>query len=473
MVANPLDSLLRPRSVAIVGATERSRPDFVIGLKELGFKGDLYVVNPRYTEVHGLKSYPSIAEVPGPVDYVICAIPAPAVPGLMDDCAKKGVKIAHLYTGRFGETGRPQDVELEREVSRRARRGGVRIIGPNCMGLYYPSMGIGWTDDFPTEPGSIGFASQSSFAAHDFILLAKSRGLRFSKVVGYGNALDFNECDFLEYLSGDPETNVIMMYIEGVKEGPKFLRALRKAAKVKPVILIKGGMGEAGARAAASHTASLAGSTRTWMAAVKQAGAIAVDSLEEMMDYAVSFTFLGPIAGPNVGIAGSGGGPSVLGADQCEAAGLKVVPLPDEIRQELKSKDIPIWDWIGNPVDMTMTGGAVSAGQLLSMMAQNRNFDLLIAIMGEPHYQKRQAGANADAFLQRFGLTQIKEKPILVVVPDKSLNVDQYESPVTRLMSDIRTRLTAARIPVYPSMARAAKSARMVIDYYKRQTGKS
>ena len=471
MVNSPLDSLLRPRSVAIVGATERSRPDFVTGLRELGFKGDLYVVNPRYPEVHGLKSYSSITEVPGPVDYAICAIPAPAVPGLMDDCARKGVKLVHVYTGRFGETGRPQEAELERDVLRRARKGGVRIIGPNCMGLYSPSMGIGWTDDFPTQSGSIGLASQSSFAAHDFILLAKSRGLRFSKVIGYGNALDFNECDFLEYFTEDPETKVIMMYIEGVKEGPRFLRTLRKATDAKPVILIKGGMGEAGARAAASHTASLAGSTRTWMAAINQAGAITVNSLEEMMDYAVSFTFLGPIAGPNVGISGSGGGPSVLGADQCEAEGLKVVPLPEEIRQELKSKDIPIWDWIGNPVDMTMTGGTVSPGQLLSMMAQNRNFDLLIAIMGEPHYQKRQAGATADAFLQRFGLLQIKEKPVLVVVPDKSLDIDQYESPITRLMSDIRTRLTAAGIPVYPSMARAARSARMLIDYYKRRKG--
>jgi acyl-CoA synthetase (NDP forming) len=466
---NPLQSLLQPRSIAIFGASERSRPDFILGIQDLGFKGDLYVVNPKSEQVHGLKCYPTISDVPGPVDYAISAIPAPAVPGMMDDCARKGVKIAHLYSGRFSETGRPQDAELEKEVLRRARKGGVRIIGPNCMGLYYPRVGIGW-DSFPKESGPVGFASQSSYAAHDFIFLATPRGIRFSKVIGYGNALDFNECDFVEHFADDPDTKVILMYIEGVKDGPRFLRALRKASASKPVVIIKGGRGESGARAVASHTASIAGSDSTWKAAVTQAGAVDVDSLEEMLDLAVSFSLLGPISGPGVGIAGSGGGPSVLAADQCEAAGLKVVPLPEEIRADLKSKNIPIWDWIGNPVDMSMTGGAVSAGQMMSMMAKDPHFDLLIAIMGEPHYQKRQVfGADAGAFLQRYALNEIRNKPVLAVVPDKSLDLAQYETPTTKMMCDLRARLIGAGIPVYPTMARAARSARAVMDYYKRR----
>ena len=153
-------------------------------------------------------------------------------------------------------------------------------------------------------------ASQSSYAPHDLIVLAKPRGIRFSKVIGYGNALDFNECDFLDYLAEDPETSVILMYVEGVKDGRRFLRSLRAATKTKPVILIKGGKGEAGARAAASHTGSLAGSMQAWRTAVAQAGGIPADSLEEMMDYALTFDMLGPISGSRVGIAGSGGGPS-------------------------------------------------------------------------------------------------------------------------------------------------------------------
>lgn len=463
-----LDSLLQPRSIAIFGAKENSRPDFVTALHDLGFKGDLYIINPGATEVHGMKAYPNIAEIPGPVDYAISAIPAPAVPGMIDDCAKKGVKVVHLYTGRFGETGHPQDAELEREVLRRATRGGVRIIGPNSMGLYYPRMGIGW-DDFPKQSGSVGMASQSSFAPHDLILLGTPRGIRFSKVICYGNALDFNECDFLEYLSDDAETKVILMYVEGVKDGKRFLRALRRAAMTKPVIIAKGGKGEAGARAAASHTGSLAGSMRTWKAAIHQTGAISVDSLEEMMDYAVSFSFLPAITGPNVGIAGSGGGPSVLAADQCEAEGLKVVALPDEIRQELKSKNNPVWDWIGNPVDMSIGAGMLSPGDLLYMMAENEHFNVLIAIMGEMHYRSRQRDVTADLFLQRFGLDRFKGKPLLVVMPDKSLNAEEYAEPLTRVMSDIRTSLATKHVPVYPTMSRAARSARTVMDYYTRR----
>jgi acyl-CoA synthetase (NDP forming) len=471
--ASPLESLLQPRSIAVFGASEHSRPDFIYGLQDLGFKGDVYIVNPRYPEIHGIKAYPSVNDIPGPVDYAISAIPAPAVPGMMDDCGKKGVKLAHIYSARFGETGRPQDAELEREVLRRARKAGVRIIGPNCMGLYYPKMGIGW-DNFPRESGPVALASQSSYAAHDFIFMATPRGIRFSKVVGYGNALDFNECDFVEYFTEDPETKVILMYIEGVKDGKRFMRALRKASSVKPVILIKGGQGEAGTKAVASHTASIAGSIRTWNAAVRQAGAIPADSLEEMLDLAVSFSLIKGLAGNRVGIAGSGGGPSVLAADQCEAAGLRVVPMPDEIRADLKNRNLPIWDWIGNPVDMTMTGGAVSASQMLNMMAKNSNFDLLIAIMGEPHYQKRGTfGSDASAFLQRYSLDDIKEKPVLAVIPDKSLDSDQYGTPVTKMMCEIRTKLVAGGVPVYPSMARAAKSARTVIDYYRARESKS
>lgn len=469
-MTSPLHHLLEPQSIAIFGASDVARPDFIASLQALGFRGSLYVVNPRYPVVHGMKSYPTIDEVPGPVDYAISAVPASVVPGIIDDCARKGVRIIHLYSARFSETGRPQDAELEREVLRRAQKGGVRIIGPNCMGLYYPKLGIAWTDDFPKEPGHIGMASQSSYAPHDLILAGTPRGMRFSKVIGYGNALDFNESDFLEYLMEDSETRVILMYVEGVKDGRRFLATLRRAAAKKPVIVAKGGKGEAGARAAASHTASLAGSVQTWKAAIGQSGAIAVDSLEEMMDYAISFTTLGPIAGPNVGIAGSGGGPSVLAADQCEQEGLRVVPLPGEIRQELKRRNIGIWDWVGNPVDMSISGGAFSTGDLLSLMAANPGFDLLIVIMGEMHYRSRQKGLTAEAFLDRFALDKAKGKPLLAVIPEKSLDAKELDLPITRVMAEVRSRLVAAGIPIYPTMTRAARSAKVVIDYYRRHS---
>jgi len=469
MAASVLHDLLQPSSIAIVGASDRPRPDFIGGLRALGFKGDVYAVNPRYTEVLGLKCYPNLLQVPGPVDYVISAIPAAAVPAMIDDCAKKGVKVAHLYSARFAETGRPQDAELEMEVLRRARKGGVRVIGPNCMGLYRPGLGIGWSGDFPRQSGPIAMASQSSYAAHDLILLGTPRGMRFSKVVGYGNALDFNECDFLEYFTEDPETKVILMYVEGVKDGRRFLSGLRRAAKIKPVIIVKGGKGEAGARAAASHTASLAGSMQPWRAAVAQAGAIFADGLDEMVDYGISFSFIESISGPNVGISGTGGGPGVLAADQCEEAGLRVAPLPDEIRQELKSRGTDIWDWVGNPVDMTILGGGLAPGELLHMMGRNRQFDVLISIISDPHNRDRIGPFEGEAYLDRQGLSEIKEKPLLVVVPDKSLDIAELDLWTTEFLCDIRTRLVAARVPVYPTVARAARCARAVIDFYRQK----
>ncbi len=463
-----LESMLQPRSIAIVGASAHSRPDFVTGLRNLGYRGNLYLVNLKEPEVHGIKTYLNINDIPAPVDYVIAAIPARAVPGLIDDCARKGVKLVHLYTGRFGETGRAEDADLEQEVLRRAKKGGVRIIGPNCMGLYNPRLGIGWSDDFPTEPGTVGMASQSSYAPHDLILLSAPRGLRFSKVIGFGNALDLNESDFLEYLTDDPETKIILLYIEGVKDGPRFLRALRRAASLKPTIIIKGGKGEAGSRAAASHTAALAGSLQSWKALVTQAGALFVTSLEEMMDHAVTFAFIKSLSGPNVGIAGSGGGPSVMAADQCEAAGLKVIPLPDSIREELKRRGIPFWDWVSNPVDMTITGGTFTAGDLLNLMACHPDFHLLIAIMGEMHYQRKTVPP-VDAFLNRFSLAGCQGKPVLAVVPDKGYDLEWFACPSARLMAEIRTNLVAAGIPIYPTMERAARAARAALDYFQRQ----
>jgi len=337
------------------------------------------------------------------------------------------------------------------------------------MGFYDPQQGISWRDDFPKEPGAAGLAFQSSFAAEDLIHLASPRGIRFSKVVGYGNALDFNESDFLEYLSQDPETKLILMYVEGVRDGKRFFKVLRQAASTKPVIILKGGRGESGARAAASHTASLAGSMKIWETLVTQAGAVSAQDLDELIDLALSFYFLPPIRGRRVGVAGGAGGPSVFAADQCEEAGLDVVPLPTEIRSELKSKGIPIWDWIGNPADMSIAGGAdFTPGDMLQMMARNQNFDLLIAIIGTPRVGGQQV-VTVDTHFARYKLKEISQKPLLAVVMDKSLGIDDYEDPMCKLLCEIRTELITANIPFYPTMGRAARAARKLIDYYQRR----
>jgi len=474
MSKHALEEVLHPQSVAVVGASDNPNASgyfFTRHLIDYGYRGKIYPINPGRPEILGMKAYPSLKEIPGSVDYVICCIPASGVLDLLKDCSPKRVKCVHLFTGRFSETGRQDAAELEQEILKQARKAGIRLIGPNCMGLYYPREGISFGYDFPKESGTVGVASQSGGGATYLVHLASLRGIRFSKVISYGNALDLNECDLLDYFSRDPETEIILMYIEGAKDGRKFLDALRQAASIKPVIVMKGGRGDAGTRAAVSHTAALASSTKMWATLIDQAGAVSAQDFEEMADLAVSFCFLPPIKGNRVGIVGVGGGPSVLAADQCEEEGLDVIPVPAGIREELKSKGIPIWDWIGNPVDASIIGGFITGIEMLEMMARNENFDLLIGIINE------DAPFGKESLLSRLrtdarGYIKVKKgssKPLLGVVGEKGPGIKDHNHWRWRMLSEARTRLIDTGIPVYPTIGRAARAARKLIDYYQRQ----
>jgi acetyltransferase len=442
---------------------------------DYGYRGKIYPVNPRHSEILGIKVYPSLGEIPGSVDYVISCVPAREVPDMLEVCSEKGVKAVHLYTARFSETGRPEAAELEQEVLKRARRLGIRIIGPNCMGIYYPRQGLSFGYDLPKEPGWVGMMSQSGGGASGFVRLASLRGVRFSKVISYGNALDLNESDYLDYFSQDTETKIILVYIEGVRDGRRFFTALGKAASKKPVIVLKGGKGKSGTTAVASHTASIAGSTKAWEAVVAQTGAISAQNLDEMADLAVSFYFLPPVKGTRVGIVGGGGGPSVLSADECEGAGLDVIALPVEIRDELRSKGIPIWDWIGNPTDVSILGGfGFTDIDMLRMMAGNPNFDLLITNMNEGVLVtlSREEGMTMRLRGAIDSYARVKEessKPLLAVLGEGGPGIEDSSHWSWQLISEARTKLINANIPFYPTMQRAARAAHKLFQYYQNQ----
>jgi len=476
MSIHPLEEILHPKSIAVVGASADPSMvsySFLYHLLDYGYQGKIYPVNPRYSEILGIKAYPSLRDIPGPVDYVICCIGASGVQNMLEDCSQKGVKAVHFFTGRFSETGRREAAELEQEILKKARKWGIRLIGPNCMGVYYPREGISFGYDFPKEPGSAGMASQTGGGTQEFIHSASLRGIRFSKAISYGNALDFNECDYLDYFSQDPETKIILMYIEGVRDGRRFFNSLRQAASTKPVIIVKGGRGKSGMRAASSHTAALTSSMKIWETMVTQAGAISAKDFNEMADLAVSFNFLPTIHGPRVGIAGVGGGPSVLAADQCEEAGLDVVSMPMEVRKELKSKGIPIWDWVGNPIDVSILGGSGLTGtDMLQTIVRNQNFNLFIVIINE------EAPAPKEGMMLRLRgdikcYIKVKKetsKPVLVVASEKSPGIKDYNHWRWKRLSGARTKLLAADIPVYPTVSRAARAARNLIDYYQKRS---
>jgi acyl-CoA synthetase (NDP forming) len=349
-----LDKIFCPQGVAVVGASplNLSFAELVVhSLKEAKFPA-VFPVNPKYKEVLGLPCYASLTDIPGAVDHVIVSIPAESVLKLLDDCAVKRVKSVHFFTAGFGETGDAVGEELERAMLVKAKAGGFRVIGPNCVGLYVPKSRLVNSLNSPLEPGPIAFISQSGGHAQNLPDYSRGRGLRFSKVVSYGNALDVNESELLDYFSRDPETEIIAAYIEGVKDGKRFMRAMAETAAKKPVVIYKGGRTEAGRRAALGHTASMTSSVAIFDALCRQVKAIQVDDLDEMIDVLTALRFVRPLPRDfGVALVGAGGGPSVLASDEMENEGLRIPCLPPAVQAELK-QSLPVAGSIFiNPLD--------------------------------------------------------------------------------------------------------------------------
>ncbi len=466
--SDDLEALFRPRSIAVVGASanERSRGyQFVKALVEIGFPGPIYPVNPKLDELLGFKAYPRLEAVPGAIDFVISAVPAAAVLELVDGARAKEVKLIHFFTARFGETGRDDAAELELELKRRIREAGIRVIGPNCMGLYYPKEKITFDAVFPRESGSVGFLSQSGSHAFRVITRGGGRGLRFSKVISYGNAMDLNEADLLVHFANDPDTQVIAAYIEGVRDGRRFFDALRLAASRKPVVILKGGRTTAGRTAAASHTAAMASEQRVWQAAVRQAGALEVGSLNDLMDMVVAFTLAGPANGDKVGVLGGAGGDSVETADLCHEAGLDVAPLPQDMREALREKLPNAWDWVGNPVDGSILGwGRFEALEVTQLMAASPAYDLmLVNARSVEHMLNQEDGEKlfGDAIDILKGLGKESGKATMVVMGEPEFSDERR----WKAAMDAREGLAAAGVAIYPDFGRAAQAMGRYVRY--------
>ncbi len=476
-VAAEIEAIFHPRSIAVVGASANPNTpgyDYLSSLQKFGYAGDVYPVNPRAEEILGLPAYPSLRDVPGRVDYVISCIPASAVLDLVDDCAAKGARALQLFTARFSETGREEDAELERRLSQRAREAGVRIIGPNCMGLLYPRQGISFRADMPRQPGNVGFLSQSGNLLFELTYLAGPRGLRFSKAVSYGNGLDLNEADFLDYFAQDAESAVVGAYLEGVRDGRRFLAALRRTAAAKPVVLLKGGRTAAGGRAAASHTAALAGQRAVWDAAVAQAGAIAVDTVDELTDMLIALAYMRPGSGrrpdgrPNgrLGMVGAGGGRSVLTADLCEELGLSVPPLPEDVERRIAEEAPELAGWLTNPVDQSiLAGSGVGGTRVLEWMDESPDIDLLLASVGEAWALGRP---NAEALLARIPDRFVQvgartRKPMAVVIGP----ADYADERLWRLVTEAREKLVRAELALFPSVERAVRTLARFVEYWQ------
>ncbi len=473
-----LDYLFHPRSVAVAGVSPPQvgfggvGAGFVMALQDMEFPA-IYPVNPKHQEIEGLKCYPSLFDIEGPVDHVISSVPARIVPSLVDDCIAKGVKSIHFFTAGFSETGEEEKAELEAQVVQRAVEAGIRVIGPNCMGFYVPASRLAFMPGFPTKPGQVAFISQSGGNATEMVYASAPRGIRYSKVVSYGNAADIDEGELLDYLTEDPESEVICAYIEGVKDGRHFFQAMRRAAAAKPVIVLKGGRTEAGTRAVHSHTGSLAGSMDVFDALLRQVGAVRADSVEEMVDLAMAFVSVGQadngpgaLTGPGVVVVGGGGGFSVFAADELNEAGLRCPVLPEATQQALREFTPVAGTSVRNPVDSIMVFDPSKLRDTIKVVGSAENID---AVMFHTNFnfggwRRSSVWFDPETYRQKASEALVEArkacgKPLVLVMrPPLDVQAMEQTLPFQELCWE-------AHIPVFPSIPRAANALAKVLRW--------
>jgi acyl-CoA synthetase (NDP forming) len=432
-MSSDLKSLFQPASVAVVGASQdelKSGGMFVSSLLKDGYKGTVYPINRKESEIMSLKSYPSVLDVPGEIDLAIIAVPAQGVPPVMTECARKGVKFAVVHSVGFSELG-AEGRALERQMVENARSGGVRIVGPNCMGIFSPKGCLNTIVPFtrvPMEPGGVAFIGQSGWASENTTRLGSERGLRFSGIISIGNQSDLTVEDFLEYFGNDPETKVFAAYIESIKHPRRFLKLADEISPKKPIIVWKGGSSELGAKAAASHTGSLAGNYALFEAISRQKGIISAQSLEELLDLAVAFSCPCLPTGREVGLLIEAGGGAVATDDACARAGLNISPLPQHIQQQLREfleGKIPPSNARGNPVDLVWVSFADAPSvytTCLEIMAPAVDSCLTICY----------AFIQDEPFLSRLESIRDQNRKPLIVVPGNSIDQRQGMSLATR-----------------------------------------
>jgi acyl-CoA synthetase (NDP forming) len=416
------------------------------------YKGDIFPVNPKVSTIRGLKTYPDFMSVPESPDYVICCIPASLTPGLVRDCVERGVKAISVYTAGFSEIGEDGRV-LENEIARLARHGGLRLIGPNCMGIYCPGTRLSYSSLFSREAGCVGLLCQSGGISLGLTIMANSLGVRFSKVISYGNAADLAEADMIDYLAHDSETRIIGAYIEGVKDGQRLLESLKLAAKAKPVAILKGGRTVAGARATASHTGSLAGHGQLWNALARQTGAIEVYSPEEMVDFIETHLYMKLPKGRRVGVIAWGGGPSVLTTDDCERAGLTVRAFSDELRKQLNGFIAPAGSSVSNPVDSPALADPRLLSDVIRVVAGSGEVDFLLIRMplatSEPPFDLDNAKGTIEAIIETRKSTDL---PMAVVQP-------HFDAPQSSgVFLSMHQRCVDTGLPLFSTTTRAANA---------------
>jgi acetyl coenzyme A synthetase (ADP forming)-like protein len=467
-----LDAFFNPRSAAIIGATKKTEKaghvifkNFAVNKTRGIFKGEVYPVNPNEESILGFKCYPSITEIPGELELIVIVVPANIVPKIMVDAATKKVKSAIIISSGFREIG---NNELEEQLVTTAKKAGIRILGPNCLGVYYSKTGVDTlflpetkvltTGDEVVAtprplPGNIAIVTQSGafgVAALDYLA---GRQIGISKFVSFGNKCDVTESEMMHYLLYDKETRAILLYVEDIKHGREFLRIARKVTAKKPIVAFKAGRSTAGARAAASHTGAIAGSDKIYDAAFEQTGVTRAKDMEEFFDTGKALAMQPPALGRNIGILTDAGGPGIMAVDECELKGLTVERFSEGTLQKFqKLKDqgvLPKFAATSNPVDLT---GSVTDDMFettADIMFQDPQVYGII-LLGLHH-----APSLKEEYIDRVAKTADKySKPIVMC-----------DIGETEMALYTRFRFDKLGIPSYPSPEDAARAMKALVSY--------
>lgn len=452
-----LNPMMNPRSVAVIGASrDPSKVGHIILQNYIddGFKGELYPVNKNIQEnekIIGLKAYRSVLEIKKPIDLAVIAVPAPIVPDVLEECGKAKVKTAVVISGGFAEVG---NVDLQEKIVEIAKKYNIAMLGPNCLGIMDPASRVD-TLFLPTyklsrpKIGGVSFVSQSGAVGSTILDLIAKEGFGLAKFISYGNAAYIDEVDLLEYLLHDKQTKVIVMYIEGIKRGREFIDIAKKVSRVKPIIVIKGGITEEGAQAAHSHTAALTGNSEVYEAIFKQFGFVRAKDLNDLLYFAKIFSSEDLPKGNRVAVITNGGGTGVLTTDAIYLNGLRLAEFSDETKRELR-RVMPEIVNIRNPLDLAGDADEKRYSDALSLVSKDQNVDMLIVIA-----LFQTPGADSTVASKLIYFKKNIDKPMVVI----TTGADYTQTH--------KIMMESSGLPVYDSPMAAASALAELYKYWK------
>ncbi|MGV9104098.1 MAG: CoA-binding protein [Promethearchaeia archaeon] len=463
-----ISEVLEIDSVAIVGVSPRMGYYWVHTMTQWEHDLEIFFVSRSGGEVMGRPIYPSLSEVPSNVDYVIVAVPQRAVISVLKEAAAKGAKAATVFSSGYSELGTAEGRQNEEELREVVNNIGLRILGPNCMGLMYPQLGFAFVPTVPRVEGDVGFVSQSGGVAIATYTAGTASGLGFSKLFSFGNAVDIKPPEIVDYFTADDETNVLGIYIEGANDGRELVGHLRETALEKPIVALKGGRSTEGSRVAASHTGALAGNLEIWKAALRQANVVSVNTIEDLVGTLSVFSMCPEPESRSVGIVAISGGTSVIYTDLCIEAGLKVPETSPEIRERLNPLIQDVGTSLKNPIDLAADYYMdQTVSEVIRIVGDEEDFDSIIIEADAHNIHQIASIMDAEDAIGYYwdslaegarSIVDRHNKPVLAAIPDIA-----YPEARNIAWEAIKAR----DLPIFHNMSECIGSLARVCDYYE------